>query len=66
MNYIKIFLILFVINSQAFALDLTVKIPIYKTLSKTNTSIPGSTSIIIDKEDLIKYNNESCHKHTNG
>jgi len=61
MNYIKIFLILFVINSQAFALDLTVKIPIYKTLSKTNTSIPGSTSIIIDKEDLIKYNNEPIH-----
>ena len=64
MYYIKykLFLFLILFSISAVSLEVTVYIPIYEPLSKTIfTPISGSSSIIIDRKDLEKYENTPIH-----
>ena len=64
MNYISkiLFLSVLLFGTNLLSLEITVYIPIYEPLSKTNfTSIPGSSSITIDRQDLEKYDNIPIH-----
>ena len=64
MSYIKIiFLPLLILSTNALSLEVTVYVPIYEPLSKTiSNSIPGTSNIIIDKEDLKQFDNTPIHK----
>ena len=51
-----------ILTKNLFALEVTIPIKIYDTLTKTkHTSIPGSSYINIDKEELNKNNNKTLH-----
>jgi len=65
MNYIinKLFLFIILFNTSVLSLEITVYVPFFKPLSKSvSTSIPGSSSVVIDKNDLEKYENASIHE----
>ena len=58
---ITIFLYI-VLTKNLFALEVTIPIKIYDTLTKSkHPSIPGSSYINIDKEELNKNNNKTLH-----
>ena len=64
MDYIKyeLFLLFILFNVSAVSVEVTAYIPIYQLLSKTiSIPIPGSSSIIIDRKDLEKYENTPIH-----
>ena len=53
-----IIIILILITSKVFSLDITIPLKIYEPLSKSiSTQIPGSSFIIIDKNDIEKFSN---------
>ena len=57
MNYLTkiLFFLILIISINALSLEISIYIPIYDPLSKTNyISIPGSSNIIIDRKDLEK------------
>ncbi len=62
-HIIKIFFLsLLVVSTNVLSLEITIYIPFYEPLSKSiHTSIPGSSNIIIDKQDLEKYYNTPIH-----
>ena len=64
MDYIKykLFLLFILFSTNTVSLEATIYLPIYQPLSKTiSIPIPGSSSIIIDRKDLEKYENTPIH-----
>lgn len=60
-NY-KIFLLIILCNIPVSSLELRLTIPLYESLSKTvYAPVYGSSSIIIDRKDLKKYENIPIH-----
>ena len=58
----KLFLFLVLFSVSAVSLEVTIYVPIYQPLSKTIfTPVSGSSSIIIDRKDLEKYENAPIH-----
>ena len=61
-----IFTIVILFNAKAFSLDVTVPVNIYQPLTKTySKNIPGSTSIIINKNDLLDFKDSPIHEIIN-
>jgi iron complex outermembrane receptor protein len=58
----KLFLLFILFSTNTVSLEVTIYPPIYQLLSKTiSIPIPGSSSIIIDRKDLEKYENTPIH-----
>ena len=63
MRFILCLLFTILLSKITLSLDVTVPIKIYEPLSKTiSTSIPGSSNITINKDDIEKYQDSPLHQ----
>ena len=63
MRFIFCLIFTILLSKITLSLEVTVPIKIYEPLSKTiSTPIPGSSSIVINKEDIEKYKDAPLHQ----